>query len=337
MYARYISHQSSGVCKEYSYHLVPLKSTFILSVMIIIPSFGCIHKPPDISDCTRIEVCYKEGALNHFIPSTSGQSTILSEDEGKHVKSFDTWTVTDLQLIKAFAYDVGRGIYHSNVRGSSIPGGVNLVCYRGSEHIASLRGYFASIITADKNLFEYPPGMPDLGILAPPEVKPLEARWKCALNMGNLLLQGFKYRPGRLYPDPNNWCDDIVEFLRTRKTFYTYLKGNPQYLRSDATIARMFACPSLHVSTEVSNARADLAKQKVLVWRSDYAMNSNCRKDSPGDMVFLFEAKAGWNQHGGPELFTFDNHDPKGGCVLLNDGTMKFIRTKEELQQLRWK
>jgi hypothetical protein len=28
---------------------------------------------------------------------------------------------------------------------------------------------------------------------------------------------------------------------------------------------------------------------------------------------------------------------PKGGCVLLNDGTVKFIRTKEELQQLRWK
>ena len=27
----------------------------------------------------------------------------------------------------------------------------------------------------------------------------------------------------------------------------------------------------------------------------------------------------------------------KGGCVLLNDGTVKFIRTKEELESLRWK
>ena len=33
-------------------------------------------------------------------------------------------------------------------------------------------------------------------------------------------------------------------------------------------------------------------------------------------------------QHGGPELFTFDNHNPKGGCVLFNDGTIKFIRTE---------
>jgi hypothetical protein len=66
-------------------------------------------------------------------------------------------------------------------------------------------------------------------------------------------------------------------------------------------------------------------------------MNPNCKPDSPPDMVLLFETKAGWNQHGGLELFTFDNHDPKGGCVLLNDGTVKFIRTPEQLQQLRWK
>ncbi len=68
-----------------------------------------------------------------------------------------------------------------------------------------------------------------------------------------------------------------------------------------------------------------------------YAMNPNCKLNSPGDMVLLFETKAGWNQHGGQELFTFDNHEPKGGCVLLNDGTVKFIRTEEELHKLRWK
>ena len=72
---------------------------------------------------------------------------------------------------------------------------------------------------------------------------------------------------------------------------------------------------------------------------SDYAMNPTSRGlgNSPKDMVFLFESKPGWNQHGGPELFTFDNHDPKGGLVLLNDGTVKFIRTKEEFKQLLWK
>jgi hypothetical protein len=67
-------------------------------------------------------------------------------------------------------------------------------------------------------------------------------------------------------------------------------------------------------------------------------MNPNCEPNSPPDMVLLFETKAGWNQHGGPELFTFDNHDPRGGCprklvpvktgILLNDGTVKLVRLR---------
>ena len=84
-------------------------------------------------------------------------------------------------------------------------------------------------------------------------------------------------------------------------------------------------------------SRPDPSIQTSRTWISTYAMNPNCRKDSSPDTVFLFESKPGWNQHGGPELFTFDNHDPKGGLVLLNDGTVKFIRTEEELKQLRWK
>jgi len=51
------------------------------------------------------------------------------------------------------------------------------------------------------------------------------------------------------------------------------------------------------------------------------------------------------SEYGGPELLTFDNNESRGGCVLLNDGTLKFIRTpvlsevegKEELHSLRWK
>jgi hypothetical protein len=72
--------------------------------------------------------------------------------------------------------------------------------------------------------------------------------------------------------------------------------------------------------------------------RCHYAMNPDCEPNSPPDTVLMFETTAGWNQHGGPELFTFyHHHDPRGGCVLLNDGAVKFVRTEEELQQLHWK
>ncbi|MHC4357155.1 MAG: hypothetical protein ACYS0H_31050, partial [Planctomycetota bacterium] len=110
-----------------------------------------------------------------------------------------------------------------------------------------------------------------------------------------------------LYPTPSEWCDDI-------------LRPYPVYGGSGT---RWFN-PKPHICPSAGQGG------------NHYAMNPNCKPDSPPDMVVLFETRGGWNQHGGPELFTFDNHDPKGGCVLLNDGTVKFIRTGEELRQLRW-
>jgi len=108
------------------------------------------------------------------------------------------------------------------------------------------------------------------------------------------------------YPKPTEWSEELARAYRILS-------------KVEEFIMRPYECPSAGVG------------------ECHYAMNPNCQPDSSPDMVLLFETQDGWNQHGGPELFTFDNHDPKGGCVLLNDGTVKFIRTKEELQQLRWK
>jgi hypothetical protein len=179
--------------------------------------------------------------------------------------------------------------------------------------------------------------------LDPPALKPLIVRWECAMKLSGLLFGGLKLGPKRLpCPDPNQWCDVIVQNLRRKHiTDYT-LDGKRRRQYPDRVIARGFTCPAVHAPTDANGVHSPLDETDPLSqppdgWVSDYAMNSNCREGSPDDMVFLFESQPGWNQHGGPELFTFDNHDPKGGCVLLNDGTVKFIRTKEELQQLRWK
>ncbi len=113
-----------------------------------------------------------------------------------------------------------------------------------------------------------------------------------------------------VYPEPKRWCDSMV------RAYVEYGSKDVKWVKRRN---KPHICPSVG---------KDLYT---------YAMNPNCKLDSPPDTVLLFETKAGWNQHDGPELFTFDNHEPKGGCVLLNDGTVKFIRTKEELRQLRWK
>jgi hypothetical protein len=139
-----------------------------------------------------------------------------------------------------------------------------------------------------------------------PPIQPFQRRLDCADNLRNLwsLLQ-FLYGNARRYP-ASSWCTAIVRNKRADDIPTEYRM-------------KYFRCPGAHEG------------------RCHYAMNASCRPTSPADMVLLFETKPSWNQRGGRESFTFDNHDSKGGLVLLNDGTVKFVRTEEELKQLRWK
>jgi len=104
------------------------------------------------------------------------------------------------------------------------------------------------------------------------------------------------------YPPPDKWCDMLVKYT-----------GEDE---------KMFKCSS---ATQSGNTK-----------RSHYAMNPNCKPDSPPDVVLLFETKGGWNQFGGPELLTTENHDGKGCNITFNDGSVNFVKT-EELTELKWK
>jgi hypothetical protein len=149
-----------------------------------------------------------------------------------------------------------------------------------------------------------------------PEIQPFQSRMQCAANLKNRwhwlrlyheissVRRRFSILARRpAYPAPATWRGDMVRAY-----------GTIEVLDHD-----ILKCPAMTAG------------------RSHYAMNPNCAYNSPRDLVLLCETRAGWNQHGGPELFSFDNHDPPGGLVLLNGGTVEFIRTEEELRQRRWK
>jgi prepilin-type processing-associated H-X9-DG protein len=70
--------------------------------------------------------------------------------------------------------------------------------------------------------------------------------------------------------------------------------------------------------------------------RCSFAMNPNCEPNSPVDMVLLFETKGGWNQFGGSEILTLENHRPKGCNILFNDGHVEFVKP-EQISKLKWK
>jgi len=270
--------------------------------------------PNDLVWCTRIDVRFRPSMLEHFFPYASEQS-LLDTGEKEYLHSQETLTLSDRKGVRTVINDIRRGG----------PGGVvaqagtaQMRCFRGEECIGSITLYGGRALdTEDNQRFFYPfAGWDSLRSLTP-QIRPFELRIQCARNLRDLwyrlhLYQRVLaatppkslYRGDITYPPHETWTRDL-----------TWAYGetvSPEHVREP------FACPATGEH------------------KCHYAMNPNCGPELAGDMVLLFETKAGWNQHGGAELFTFDNHDPKGGCVLLNDGTVKFIRTEAELHALRW-
>lgn len=70
--------------------------------------------------------------------------------------------------------------------------------------------------------------------------------------------------------------------------------------------------------------------------RCSYAVNPNASKSCHSSVVFMFETEGGWNQYGGPELLTTENHGGKGCNVLFCDSHVEFVKF-EEFEKLNWK
>ncbi|MHC4456086.1 MAG: DUF4190 domain-containing protein [Planctomycetota bacterium] len=121
----------------------------------------------------------------------------------------------------------------------------------------------------------------------------------CSRNLKGLhkaiLLYSNDY--GGQYPQANKWCDLLVEHANAS--------------------SEKFVCDS------------------AAEGRCHYAINPNAKPNSPPDVVLLFETKGGWNQFGGSELLTFENHKGKGCNVLFNDRSVRFIKP-EAVGELKW-
>ena len=287
---------------------------------------------PDIPPCTRIVIEFRPSMLEYYFPY-AGQQNLFSDSELQTLRSSHSVIVDDQDQIDNFVYEINEmNFMDGTVRQTSL---AHVVYYRETKPLTSFDVFHDNTILDDAfDQYVNREGFKSLRKFTP-QIEPFELRVQCAANLRNLwhrLRLNYRARktspPSRvdssvkteiLYPVPTDWCDALVRACRTiRRPYQNIIKMRNQ------DIIRPHICPGT-------------GESKRLLARGHYAMNPYCKYDSSADMVLLFETKAGWNQHGGPELFTFDNHEPKGGCVLLNDGTVKFIRTKEELQQLRWK
>lgn len=144
-----------------------------------------------------------------------------------------------------------------------------------------------------------------MGILMPAlaRTRQIAFRMVCGNNLNELgkvmLIYAGDY--DEKFPTPSKWCDILNDYAEINpKTFRC--KGAPE-------------------------------------GPCNYAININIEKlnkSSPPDMVLLFETHPGWNQVGGPEILTTDNHQGEGCNVLFVDLHVEFVRV-QGLKNLRWK
>ncbi|MHC4168484.1 MAG: hypothetical protein ACYSWQ_16150 [Planctomycetota bacterium] len=279
-------------------------------------------KSPGLHSYERIEIRYKPSTLEFFFPYKSQQS-LLSPGEMEYLQSDRTIVLNNEQDI----YPIAHFIPHTRADTTVWIGlpvryrsHAEVVCYSEGKPFLSFSIYNDDTIVIDGMELPIFKGFPSLKKLTP-QIQAIDLRTRCAANLKNhwyrfrshnkheaLRQNDPSIRDQTLYPTSSAWCDGIL------RPYPVYARPGTRWLDPKPHI-----CPSAGQG------------------KNHYAMNPSCRPDSSADMVLLFETRAGWNQHGGPGLFTLENHDPKGGCVLLNDGTVKFVRTAEELRQLRWK
>jgi len=269
--------------------------------------------PPDLSLCTHLEINYTPSLKVHLLPPFGMDADFLSADENKEVQSLEKIIINDKKSIKTLARAISSGSFQESIQDTSPFGNAfntYINCYQNDERIALISRYDVDSIVVDGKIrFSYKKDLQYLFYLAPESIRPFIFRIICGrklLGLYEVISLAKEYQTDNNYPASNRWCDIILQD------------------RSDYDIGA------------TKRMRECLKCPTVRKGKCTYAMNPNCEPNSPPDMVLLFETKSGWNKHGGPKLFTFDNHEPKGGCVLLNDGTVKFVRTKEELRQLRW-
>lgn len=290
----------------------------VLAAIVFLAVFSRLRKdssqpaPPDLSRCTRIEVRYQPFILGYPVWNDEAEKSLLDAEEVRHVETLLNAVIDDPEAIGAFARMVRSGSYVGLMSGTFSTKIIADVVVRFADGPPVSFVVFGDhmLVMEDRRMFNCRAPLGTLDritsqVQSSTLLPQIRSRIECARHL-HALYSGMKASGGSLmYPPASTWCDAVAD---------------RQLRRGDAEkqVWRQFECPALRAG------------------RCNYAMNPACEPNSPGDMVLLFETTAGWNQHGGPESFTFDNHDPRGGLVLLNDGTVKFIRSAAQLRQLRW-
>jgi hypothetical protein len=259
-----------------------------------------VESRPDITSVLKIDRLDKEEAeqLKKIYPN------FMTTDDSNSIHEITNFFKKGRFVVPLTPIRVARADYFATF----------IHAYKNGLRTASIRIYWDQIININGYTYLYYPIEETIDFELPYRIyemfektRPLALWHRCKTNLGWMhnFLEGIVSSAGK-YPSPENWCDVLyVEIGDAIKRGYELsLPG--------AFICKAAASAGCH-----------------------YAMNPYCEPNSPNDTVLLFETEAGWNQHGGAELMSFDHHEPRGCNVLFNDGIVRFIRP-DEAANLNW-
>ncbi|UCF00178.1 MAG: hypothetical protein JSV82_03670 [Planctomycetota bacterium] len=140
------------------------------------------------------------------------------------------------------------------------------------------------------------------------------------------------------YPSADTWCDSLIKYAGVNSEhLVSSWAGDPMFYDTTDPCAEPNFPVQLRFLREYDDSQGKHHYTFIVQW-CHFALNPNVEPDSSGDVVLLFSTQGGWNQCGGPEIFSTENYreiDHVGGYVLLNNGDVKFIKPKD-IDKLNW-
>lgn len=146
------------------------------------------------------------------------------------------------------------------------------------------------------------------------------------------------------YPTADKWCDLLIQYADVRPKQLICPKsgaktGESSFAMNKNIIGKKVSeiPPDVVLLFETNFGKDPSGRQELLGHRDWYEFFSLeyqrwGKKHDASDKVY----KLRWNQFGGPEILTFENHRGKGCNILFNDYHVEFV-TPERLGELKWK
>ena len=149
------------------------------------------------------------------------------------------------------------------------------------------------------------------------------------------------------YPTAEKWCDLLIAYIEVSPKQFVcplsdVIEGESSYAMNKNVVGKKVSeIPEDVVLLFETNLGKNPAGRQELLGNREWYKELSSRGDR-WDLKWIKKYRSSekvykqrWNQVGGPEILTTENHKGKGCNILFNDGSVEFVKT-ERLGELVW-